>query len=342
MAARLETSTWKSGAPSSTGIVSSRLAAGLRNASFASIRSWRSPASPTLAVETPLRLTLIILLLRPMGPWYVRSFLLLLATLGLIAPAVLRAPATWLALALLVGARIFADWPLPDNHIYLLAYWCLAAALSLRDATPSVAIARSSRLLIGLAFLCAVLWKTVLSSDYVDGRFFRVTLLTDDRFADVARLAGGLGEADLAENRAYLTPLPEGAELLDPPALHEPRGLRWLAQIATWGGLTLEAIVAAMFLLPRPGRLMSQCSHASVVLFCMATYALAPVAGFGWLLLAMGLASTERKECAWRRTYVTAFLLVMLYAEIPWSAMLVGPLESRIALPVFRGISHMP
>jgi hypothetical protein len=314
----------------------------LWNASFASIRSWRSPASPTLAVETPLRLTLIILLLRPMGPWYVRSFLLLLATLGLIAPAVLRAPATWLALALLVGARIFADWPLPDNHIYLLAYWCLAAALSLRDATPSVAIARSSRLLIGLAFLCAVLWKTVLSSDYVDGRFFRVTLLTDDRFADVARLAGGLGEADLAENRAYLTPLPEGAELLDPPALHEPRGLRWLAQIATWGGLTLEAIVAAMFLLPRPGRLMSQCSHASVVLFCMATYALAPVAGFGWLLLAMGLASTERKERAWRRTYVTAFLLVMLYAEIPWAAMLVGPLESRIALPVFRGISHMP
>lgn len=282
--------------------------------------SWRVPAGPTAIIETPLRLTLIILLLRPMGPWYVRVLLLLLATLGLIAPAVARAPATWLAFALLVGARILLDWPLPDNHIYLLGYWCLALALALRDAAPAVTIARSSRLLIGLAFLCAVMWKAVLSPDYLDGRFFRVTLLNDDRFADVVKFAGGLDDADLDETRAYLTPLPEGAALLDPPVLHEPAGLRWLARVATWGGLALEAIVAALFLWLRPTRVVSRCGHAAVLLFCAATYALAPVAGFGWLLLAMGLASSDPsdpRDRVWRRAYLAVFLLVMLYAEMP-------------------------
>jgi hypothetical protein len=262
-----------------------------------------------------------------MGPWYVRAFLLLLATLSLIVPTVLHAPATWLALALLVGVRVLVDWPLPDNHIYLLGYWCLALTLALRDASPAVTLARSSRLLIGLAFLSAVLWKAVLSPDYLDGRFFRVTLQTDDRFADLVKLAAGLGAADLDESRAYLTPLPEGAELLDPPVLHEPASVRWLARGATWGGLALEAIVAALFLWPSPRRFVSHCSHAAVVLFCIATYAVAPVAGFGWLLLAMGLASSDPQDHAWRRVYLTVFLLVMLYAEIPWPALLAGAFE---------------
>lgn len=292
-----------------------------------SIASWRVPAGPTVALETPLRLTLIVLLLRPMGPWYARAFLLLLATLGLIAPTVLRAPATWLALALLVGVRIVADWPLPDNHTYLIGYWSLAVALALREPAPAVTLARASRLLIGLAFLCAVLWKAVLSPDYLDGRFFRVTLQTDDRFADVVKLVGGLTDMDLNENRAYLTPLPKGAALLDPPTLHEPASVRWLAHGATWGGLALEAIVAAFCLWPRPRRIALRCGHTAIVLFCIATYALAPVAGFGWLLLAMGLAWCEPDARAWRQGYVAVFLLVMLYAEIPWSALLVGALD---------------
>lgn len=331
MAARLEASTWKSGAPSSTGTLSPPRAAGSRSVSFFPIASarWRVPAGATRIVETPLRLTLIVLLLRPMGPWFVRALLLLLATLGLIAPPVLRAPATWLAIALLVDVRILVDWPLPDNHIYLLGYWCLAIALALRDAAPATVLAWSSRVLIGLAFLCAVSWK-VLSPDYLDGRFFRVTLLTDDRFADVVKLAGGLSDADLTENRVYLTPLPEGAELLDPAVLHEPVGLRWLARVATWGGLALETLVAALCLWPWPGHVVSRYRHGAVVLFCVATYALAPVAGFGWLLLAMGLASCEPHERAWRRAYVAVFLLVLLYAEIPWSALVADGVTDRI------------
>ena len=38
--------------------------------------------------------------------------------------------------ALLAAARIVAVWPLSDNHIYLLAYWCLAIGLALGRRRP--------------------------------------------------------------------------------------------------------------------------------------------------------------------------------------------------------------
>ena len=37
----------------------------------------------------------------------------------------------------------------------------------------------------------AVLWRAALSPDYVDGRFFRVTLLTDERFAEASLGSAG-------------------------------------------------------------------------------------------------------------------------------------------------------
>ena len=100
----------------------------------------------------------------------------------------------------------------------------------------------------------AVLWKAVLSPDYTDGRFFRVTLLTDERFADASLVFGGLSRDQMAGNRAFLEPLPEGAELLHPPEFVEPPRLRAFAAAATWGGLILETLVALSFLLPAAGR----------------------------------------------------------------------------------------
>ena len=148
-----------------------------------------------------------------------------------------------------------AVWPLADNHIYLLAYWCLAIGLALAAPAPAATLATSSRWLVGAAFGMAVLWKAVLSPDYVDGRFFRVTLLTDERFADASMVFGGLTPAQMAENRKFLEPLPEGAELLTPPPFVEPPRLRAFAAGATWGGLALEALVALLCLLPGEARI---------------------------------------------------------------------------------------
>jgi hypothetical protein len=277
-------------------------------------------ASDHAAVDTALRLTAVALLLRPMGSWFVSPVIVAVAVLVLISPRALRNPRAWGVVALMVAIRIVEDWPLADNHVYLLGYWLLAVALSLcaRDTrAASVALAQSSRWLVGLAFAFAVLWKAALSPDYLDGRFFRVTLLTDPRFGVTAQLIGGLSPRQLEQNRHALAPRPDGAELLDPPLVHEPPRLRALATVSTWGILWLEAAVACLMLAPAR-RAASALRHAVLLLFCAITYAFAPVAGFGWLLLAMGLAQLQTDQAGFARAYVGAFLLVIFFDEVPW------------------------
>ena len=269
-----------------------------------------------------LRLTAIVLLLRPMGPWSVRPLILIAAAAALLSPRVLESQVTWFALTALVTVRLIVDWPLPDNHIFLLAYWCFAVALALGASNAAATLAESGRLLLGLAFLAAVLWKAVLSPEYLDGRFFRVTFLTDDRFADPVRLVGGLTSAELDRNREILAPLPEGAELLDPPALIEPPAFAALVRRSTAGLLTAEALLAVAFLVPFVGR--TTLPHVLLIVFAIVTYAFAPVAGFGWLLLSMGVATCQPGQRWLRAAYVATWFLVVLYAEVPWASALAG------------------
>lgn len=271
--------------------------------------------------DAVLTLTAIILLLRPLDFSWVAPLVLAAACLSLVLRAVRRAPITWVVVSALVATGIAFAWPLPDNHIYLLSYWCLAIGLALSAPIPAATLATSSRLLLAGAFVMAVAWKALLSPDYVDGRFFRVTLLTDERFADASLVFGGLTRVQMAENRKYLEPLPEGAELLDPPSFVEPPRLRVFATVATYGGLVLESLIAVLCLIPAEGRI-SVARHATILVFCVTTYALAPVAGFGWLIATMGLAQCRPHQRLMRGTYISVFVLILLYAEIPWTGVL--------------------
>ena len=288
-----------------------------------------APDEPGVA-DAVLTLTAVILLLRPLDVWWLTPFILAAACLSLLSRHVRRTPLTWIVVALLVAARIAVVWPLSDNHIYLLAYWCLAIGLALAGPAAATTLATSSRWLLGAAFAMAVLWKAVLSPDYVDGRFFRVTLLTDERFADAALLFGGLSAEQMRENRKFLEPLPEGAQLLTPPAFIEPPRLRAFAAVATWGGLALETAIAVLCLIPATGQLLAA-RHAAVLLFCVTTYALAPVAGFGWLIAVMGLAQCQPDQRRLHRAYVAVFLLILLFSEVRWVAVL-ADLTEQLAI----------
>ena len=166
-------------------------------------------------------------------------------------------------------------------------------------------------------FSFAVLWKAELSPDYLDGRFFRVTLLTDDRFADTLMLVGGVTADELVQNRQILVPIPEGAELSEPHGLIEPPRVRALAMAAIWGALLMEASVAVLCLVP--ARRLQLARHASILTFCVLTYALAPVAGFGWLIATMGLAQCHPDQRALARAYVAVFFVVIVFSELPRS-----------------------
>ena len=263
-----------------------------------------------------LRLTLLALLLRPVGSGALRPALLLLAGTGLVFPAVLRKPGLWLALAALTGWRVIADWPLADNHAYLLSYWCLAAGLALLCPDPPRALAWNGRALVGLVFVLATFWK-LLSPDYLDGRFFRVTLVEDARLASFAVHVGGLDPELLAERRAYLSLHADGPAVPVPDPPPEPARFRALALASASGTLALEAAVALAFLAPL-GRYV-WLRHAVLLLFCGTTYAIAPVMGFGWLLLAMGVSQCEPDDRRIRAAYLAVFALLLLLLHAPWA-----------------------
>ena len=61
----------------------------------------------------------------------------------------------------------------------------------------------------------------------------------------------------------------------------------------------------------------------ALLLFCATTFAVAPVAGFGWLLMVMGVAQCERERKNMRSLYLATFSLILIYREIPWASLLV-------------------
>ncbi|MGH0034566.1 MAG: hypothetical protein ACQGVK_06025 [Myxococcota bacterium] len=297
-----------------------------------------APGSADDRFDWAARATLLVWLLDPPLGWPAAVPALGLAGVGLLWPGLARRGVFWLALAAVACFRVGLDWMLADNHHYLMAVWCFALALSRLDDEPGAAAAVNARRLVGLAFAFAVVWKAVLSPDFLDGRFFRVTLLVDSRFETAAVAWGGLDAATVAANDDTLAAFdPEAAfdeadgsggdagPAGDGPRLQEPPRLRAIAYGATAWTLVIEALVALCFLWPArlrarpdPGRLRD----ASLLAFCWTTYAIAPVVGFGWLLAALGLAQCERPRV--RVLYAATLLVILIHHRVPWLEVLVG------------------
>ena len=90
-------------------------------------------------------------------------------------------------------------------------------------------------------------------------------------------LVGGLSARELEADRAALTALPHGAELLERASHHRATRLRVIARASTWGILALEAASRAYVV--ASDRLIAMLEHAALLMFCGVTYAFAPVAG---------------------------------------------------------------
>ena len=266
------------------------------------MKSFRAGAlDPTTLA---LRLTLAALLLRPVGIEWLKYTVVALAVVGLVSRRALRHAALWWLLAALAAGRVIADWPMADNHAYLLCYWLLAIALCRSSVALEGTLARNARLLIGLTFAFASLWKIALSPDYLDGTFFRVMMATDARFETFARLATGLDYAELHALREYFY---SGGSLDGAP---ETTRYRAVAVIATGWNVLINLGLACAFL----GRgWIARTRNALLIVYCAVTYSVATVDGFAWLLISMGVAQTDRVQMRTIASFVAVFLLVLGY-----------------------------
>ncbi len=276
-------------------------------------------------LDLVLRLTLLDLVLRPVGDWTLRFPILGLAAAGLLLPAFLRRWELWAALALLTGIRVALDWPLPDNHAYLLCYWCLAIALSRFARDDARVLAINGRWLIALVFGFATLWK-LISPDFADATFFRATLLLDPRFEGFTRLVGGLSIEQIDAARAALERHADGGSLAPVAATLPSARFEFVARATTLWTVAIEAAVTIAFCWPKD-RGPSRFRDALLIAFCVTTYAVATVEGFGWLLVAMGLAQCAAERVRTRVAYLAAYALILFYREVDWIELLANLLD---------------
>jgi hypothetical protein len=273
-------------------------------------------------MDLALRVFLLVLLLDSPLLWVQRVPLEIVCGVGLLVPRLLRDVRLWGSVTALTVWPIFWNWPFSDNHDYLRCFVALAVTLALGARTPERTLQLSARLLLAGTFGFATLWKLGLSPDFVDGTFFRVALLTDGRFADLAVLVGGASWETLDAFDAALRGFLGGGGGAWPVAFVEPAALRPLALGLTVFTGAIEAAITIAFLWPR----FASARNPLLILFGLTTFAFATVRGFGWLLMTLGLMQCERRAPVARAGYVATLFLIEAYRQVPWSRMLVDGL----------------
>ena len=263
-------------------------------------------------------LTLITLLVNRVGTAELHFGVIVLSVAGLVLPGLRKSPALWFALAAILGMRILLVSHNLDNHGFLIAYWALALGCAFSLDDPRKAFATQARLLVGFSFLFATLWKVGLSSDYRGGDFFHLTFLIDPRFISFTELVGGgLDEATLRNNLSLVLQLRDPAQGLESVSLQTTPRLQAIAIASTWWTAFIEGLVTVQFLIPTRWRL-ARYRDGTLMLFAITTYAIAPVMGFGWLLMILGIAQTRPEQGRTRLLYVLTCFVIAAYKHVRW------------------------
>jgi hypothetical protein len=184
-------------------------------------------------------------------------------------------------------------------------------ALGLGATDPAATLAASARYLIGSLFALAAGWK-LLSGEFIDGSFFRYSLLFDERFETVANLIGGTSDtahdANIDQVSALLSDAGQGTV-----ALREGPRNELVAQVFTWWGVVIESAVAVTFLLPLRSR-WGWARHAALIGFAATTYVVVPIGGFGTLLLVLGAAMVTTSQA--RSAYLVGAAALLAWAAL--------------------------
>lgn len=283
--------------------------------------SRRLRERPVLDLVAPL--TLVLLLLYPVGPGPVRIVLQLGSVAGLVYRPLQRSAGYWGLLAVGMGTGCLILWHDADNHKYLITYWCLALGLSCRADDTARAIRINARLLIGLCFLWAVVWK-LRTPDFRTGEYYQFAMLTDERLFSVGQLFSGMSPGVYFENQAAVEQLTEYSSTLDDVALDGAAVLRPLSLVLVAWTLLVESWIVISHLWPTVSGWGAQSRYASLLVFIATTYAAAHVGGYAWILTIMGLAQIRPSHASWRLAYLAGLALVIIYR--------VGPIEYLVQI----------
>lgn len=275
-------------------------------------RSMRSTAERAVSFFDQQRIELVTvmsaLLLFTHSPHLHIDFVTPLTFAALVVPRLRHFGPFWIGIAIYrFWSQVPDHWPTLDNHQYLITWWLLGLGLTLMAREREDSIRRVARLLIGLCFLFATVWK-IRSPDFLDGDFFTWKFATDTRLRSFAEAFLGLPEGAQTENlnAEYLLGL---GQIGTTEELITGSHLRTAAIITAWYTVLIEGAIAVFYLVPERFR-VSRWAHWALAVFIITVYPIAPVFGFALLLLTMSIA-------ALRRNGVYFALATLLFAVMP-------------------------
>lgn len=282
--------------------------------------AWhRLESKESLDLVAPL--TLVLLLLYPVGHPDVTVLLQLGAVAGLVYRPLQRVSGYWMLLAAGMATGCLLLWHDADNHKYLITYWCLALGLSCMADDREKALRINARLLLGLCFLIAVMWK-LRTPDFLTGEYYQFAMLTDDRLFSVGQLVSGMGPDVYYQNQEAIEQLTAYSSTLERVSLEGEALLRPLSVLLVTWTLLVESWIFVSCLWPTSERWGAYSRYASLLVFVATTYAAAHVGGFAWILIILGLAQVRPAHGAWRLAYLAGLGLVILYQLDPIDALI--------------------
>lgn len=267
-----------------------------------------------------LRFTALFLLLYGSSTVFLDIPLRVLCGLMLLSPTLLTSQVMWVLICGMVWWVNATDWLWIDNHKILISYWCLVCALAVSAKDTDGVLAWNGRLLIGLTFLFATLWK-MLAGEYWDGAFLHSVFLLDNRVEAVATAIGGLSPDTLPQNRLLESLLKQFPQKISTVPLVTSSRLQIFTLAASYWTLLIEGSVAIAFLV-NSLRLGTRLRNWLLIVFIVTTYFLLPVLGFAYILIIMGFAQCHPKHTVIRVAYIALFAFLQL-SRLPWGTLFV-------------------
>jgi hypothetical protein len=216
-------------------------------------------------------------------------------------------PATWWVLAACWGVALVIAPEHMEDHVPLFTVWLVALALSLRCSDEGDFLAAAgfqARLLIGVTFTAAVLWKLWFGT-YLSGVTLWMYMVADDRFGPLAAVVG-LSQEDLAFARSDLSGVLDGT--VSSVTFQASGWTEWMIVLVAVMTLLIEAVIALSHLSPDATRI-ARLRLPSVVLFGLVTYGTVPVVPFAVLLALLAMTIAQwRPRVMW---VLPAFMVVI-------------------------------
>jgi hypothetical protein len=256
-------------------------------------------------------MTALLVMLQVANAPRLEEILAIGAAAGILLPRLMHQPMYWFGLCAILAVNHVQLWATLDNHQYLITYWCLAMGTSQLLPSTRGALITNARLLIGLCFLFATVWK-FLSGEFIDGTFFHFTLLTDRRFSGFADLVGGVPAEVTAANISAIDTLTRPYGDVELIQLEDSPRMGVLALFLAVWTVAIEGMLAVLFLAPLRERL-APLRDGVLLLFMVSTYPVATVVGFGRVLAVMGLAQSPNRLGIERPLYLLLFLVLPLF-----------------------------